>query len=859
MAQEKKVIYKDPNFSREERIKNLMDLLTLEEKIRFLYHTADDVPRLGIRHYYHGNEALHGVVRPGKATVFPQAIAFGATWDPDLILRVATAISDEARTKHHNEPEGEGHSNGLLTFWSPTVNMARDPRWGRTPETYGEDTLLTSRTGISFVRGLQGDDPNYLKVVSTPKHFAANNEEHNRLGCNPKISHLHLREYFLPQFRALITEGKARSIMSAYNRVLGVPCSASHWLLTEVLRNEWGFKGYVVTDCGAIWNLGPFQQRYIISPVTGSALAINAGVDLECGDNFKRGWLLAAVKKGLVKEETIDRALRNVLRAYFDLGMFDPQNMVPYSKIPYSKLGCKEHSDLAYQVAVKSMVLLKNQLNGEGRPFLPLNPIKLKTIAIIGPNADHPIFGDYSGTPVNPPVSPLDGIKKRFSSSKIIQVPWISPKEFGRFREISTRILKPKPDCPKHTGLKLEIYPESEFKGTPITLTEQNPSFDWRRRVDASVSNAFSSTESGVKNVPETFSVKFSGCIEAEFDNEYLFKYTIKGGSKPVIKIADVSSNTGSLKIKMEKGKSYSLSIEIPKISKKGKAKFEYRIPELETSNSKFKLEKDAARSADVVIAFVGIDTNTEREGKDKESLAFPKEQIDLLKSVVAINRNIVAFVISGSPLELGYLHDNLPAVVQAWYPGERGGDAIASLLAGDENFSGKLPMTFFKSTSQLPPISDYDLFKGRTYMYFDGDPQYEFGFGLSYTEFQYENFKIEGSEFTSDDTIKYSVDLTNVGARAGEEIVQVYVKYKEAYGYERAKLRLPNLQLKDFKRVFLKEGEKKTVQGEIKVNSIEFFEEKLNKYVVLPGTIEIMIGKSCKRIEFSQIAKINQ
>jgi len=630
--------------------------------------------------------------------------------------------------------------------------------------------------------------------------------------------------------------------------------------LTEVLRDEWKFDGYVVTDCTAIWFLGPFQQRYVVSPVKACALAINAGVDLECGTNYEKGWLLKAVQKKLVDESTIDRALRNVLRAYFDLGMFDPQEMVPFSKIPYSKVGCKEHNDLAYEVAVKSIVLLKNGTKEDGTKTLPLNKEKIKRVVVIGPHADRPIFGDYSGIPVNPAISPLDGIKNNFPNSEVIHVPWISPKDYGKFKEFSTRLLKPKQDCTKHTGLKLEIFNEVDFKGTPIILTEQNPTFDWNRRIIESISNAFVSSQTNpeeLKNIPNQFSIRLSGIIEPDITTKYEFQYSTKKAKNPVLKIGDQTSVKGKLEINLEKGKSYPISIEIPSMTKKAKGFLKYKLPELETSSAKFSLEKRTIKEADVVLAFIGIDLNTEREGKDKDSLAFPKEQIDLIKSIKHLNKNIIGIVISGSNLELGYLTENLQALVQAWYPGERGGDAIADLLTGKVNFSGKLPLTFFKSTSQLPPISNYDLFKGRTYMYFDGEPQYEFGFGLSYTDFQYSNFKVQGKQFKPDDIIEYSIDIENTGQLDGEEIVQVYVKYEKAYGYQRAEMRFPNLQLKDFKRVKLNKGEKKTVQGKIAVNSIEFFEEPENKYVIIPGTLKIMVGKSSKQILFTETIEI--
>ncbi|HMF31741.1 MAG TPA: glycoside hydrolase family 3 N-terminal domain-containing protein, partial [Candidatus Lokiarchaeia archaeon] len=350
--------FQNPELTIEERVENLLFLLTIQEKISFLYDLSPGVPRLGIRKYYHGNECLHGVVRPGRATVFPQAIAFAATWDPELIFQVATAISDEARAKHHAVENYPGTYNGLLTFWSPNVNVAVDPRWGRTPETYGEDPFLTGRIGVQFVKGLQGDHPRYLKVISTPKHFVANNQERMRYRFKPKISEKWLRDYFLPGFQPLIEEGHAASIMGAYNAVFDVPCCHSKWLLTDVLRNEWHFKGYVVTDCGAIAYALPPMHSYVKTPTQAAASSINAGIDLECGSIFRRGYLEKAIAKHLVLEERISEAAGNILRARFRLGMFDPKELNHYAQIPFSIVGSEEHSELALLTAEESIVLL---------------------------------------------------------------------------------------------------------------------------------------------------------------------------------------------------------------------------------------------------------------------------------------------------------------------------------------------------------------------------------------------------------------------------------------------------------------------------------------------------------------------
>ena len=408
-------IYEDPNAETDKRVNDLLSQMTVYEKIQLLHEVAPAISRLGITKYDHGNEALHGVVRPGKFTVFPMAIALAATWNPDLIFNVSTAISDEARARWNELEQGKlqlAKYSDLLTFWSPTVNMARDPRWGRTPETYGEDPYLTSRIGVSFVKGLQGNDPYYLKVVSTPKHFAGNNEEHNRFSCKAVMSERALRSYYLPAYKALITEGKAQSIMTAYNAINGVPCTANKWLLTDILRNEWGFNGYIVSDCGAPGLLYT-DQKYAPTLEDAAAMAMKAGLDLECSGYCSecfifRDYLPKAYEMGKVTASEINTAAFRVLRARFKLGLFDAPSLNPYTQISPSTVGCAEHQQLALETARQSIVLLKNKDN-----ILPLNLKKIKTIAVLGINANVCELGDYSGVPINDPISPFRGIVNR--------------------------------------------------------------------------------------------------------------------------------------------------------------------------------------------------------------------------------------------------------------------------------------------------------------------------------------------------------------------------------------------------------------------------------------------------------------
>jgi beta-glucosidase len=682
----------NPDIAIELRVADRVSRLTLEEKVSLLSETAPDIPRLGIRRYYHGNEALHGVVRPGQATVFPQAIALAATWNPDLIRQVAAAISDEARAKD-NENQGEmvgtefdGRYSGLLTFWSPTVNMARDPRWGRTAETYGEDPHLTSRIGVAFVKGLQGDDPRYIKVVSTPKHFVANNEEHNRFECQARISERALHEYYLPGFKACIVEGQAQAIMSAYNAVNGVPCTGNPWLLTDLLRDAWGFDGYVVTDCGAISHMLD-RHRYVGTPEEAAALAINAGVNLECGscgtiEQVLQKHLIPALEQGLVSTAAVDHAVTRVLTARFRLGMFDPPERVPYTQIPPSVVGCREHVDLALCTARESIVLLKNEAI-DGRALLPLSTTALRSLAIVGPNAALCQLGDYSGDPANTPISPLDGIRAAVGEQvRVMHVPW-------------------------------------------------------------------------------------------------------------------------------------------------------------DTARTSFLLESEAAAECDVVVAFLGLGKEIEQEGRDKPNLDLPKDQQALMRTLCAANPRTVAVLINGSPISMDGIDAQIPAILEAWYPGEQGGKAIADVLFGEVNPAGRLPLTFYRSAEQLLPLDNYEVAEGRTYMYLREKPLYPFGHGLSYTSFAYRSLSIQPGHTDSAGTVSVTVEVENTGARDGDEIVQLYVRDLAS------SVQQPLQQLRAFRRIHLERGATQTITIPLVVRDLAFYDVASKAWVVEPGVFEIRVGPS--------------
>lgn len=643
------------------RVKTLIQQMTLAEKASQLVSESDSIPRLNLPAYNYWNECLHGVARAGEVTVFPQAINLASTWDTVLVKRVASAISTEARLKYLEIGKG-------LTYWSPTINMARDPRWGRNEETYGEDPYLTSRLGVAFVKGLQGDHPAYLKTVATIKHFVANNEENNRFSSSSQIPTKQLYEYYFPAYEACVKEADVQSVMTAYNAFNGVPPSGSRWLLGEVLRKEWGFDGFVVSDCGAIGVMN-WQHRVVNSLEEAAALGVNSGCDLECGTTYKEK-LVQAVKQGLISEATIDQALTRVLTARFKLGEFDPMELVPYNHYDKKLLAGKKFAELAYEAAVKSVVLLKNE------NLLPLSKEKTKSVAVVGPFADHNYLGRYSG---QPPYS--------------------------------------------------------------ITLLK------------------------GVKDL----------------------------------------------------------------MGKRGKVNYLNGIGASRDSIVA------AVKGVDVVLVALGSDEKMARENHDMTSIYLPEEQEKLLKAIYQVNPRIVLVFHSGNPLTSEWADVHIPAIMQAWYPGQEAGRALADLLFGNENPSGKLPMTIYRAEDQLPDILDFDMWKGRTYRYMKEDPLYGFGHGLSYTSFGFDG--IQGSDtLKSGARLQCSVELSNTGKWTGEEVVQVYVSRENTPVYT-----YPLKKLVAFKKVKLAPGEKKRVEFNIPPRELSVWEN--GNWRMLTGKYTLFIG----------------
>ena len=823
-----KFLFQNTNLSTQERVENLLSEMTLQEKIDQMRYQAPAIDRLGIPEYNWWNECLHGVARAGYATVFPQSISIAASWDTELIHQVASAISDEARAKHHEFLRRGMH--GIyqgLTFWSPNINIFRDPRWGRGHETYGEDPYLTGQMGLNFVKGLQGDDPKYLKVVATAKHFAVHSgPEPSRHVFDARISERDLRETYLPAFRTLVVDGGVYSIMGAYNRFRGEACCASTQLL-GILRNEWGFKGYVVSDCGAIADIWK-THKIVKDEAEAAALAVTRGTDLECGDTYKA--LPEAVKRGLLTEKDIDVAVGRLMTARFKLGMFDPDEKVAYAQIPFSVNNNPANDFLSRVAAQKSIVLLKNT-----QKTLPLSK-KLGRIAVIGPNADEieSLWGNYNGIPSNP-VTVLQGIKNKVTpQTEVI---------YAQGSELADGISKlvPIPSIyleteDGHQGAFGEYYANNKLEGQPLfTRIDDNIDFYWE---SGSPDPRMPVDNFGIRwttflKVPKTGDYEIGGWSMPSF-KIYCDDKEILGGDN------EHSAFHSSKQLKLEVGKRYKLVFDYRNYHGDGDARLLWTIPQ----PNMLAQAVEAAKKSDVVVLVLGLNQRLEGEemsiqvegfkGGDRTNLNLPKTQSDLMIALKATGKPIVLVLINGSALSINYAAENMDAILTAGYPGQQGGNAIADVLFGDYNPAGRLPVTYYKSVEQLPAFENYDM-EGRTYRYFRQAPIYPFGFGLSYTSFAYSNLSIP-AEAKMGDNIKVSVKVTNKGDRDGDEVVQLYLTD------EKASTPRPIRQLEGFKRISLKKGESQNVEFILEPRSFSMINNK-DKQVVEPGFFTISVG----------------
>jgi beta-glucosidase len=838
--------YLDASLPIDQRVNDLVSRLTLEEKVSQMQDVAAAIPHLNVPAYNWWNEGLHGVARAGIATVFPQAIGLAATWDTNLIHSVADVISTEARAKYNDAilHNNTGRYYGL-TFWSPNINIFRDPRWGRGQETYGEDPFLTARLGVAFVTGLQGEDPHYLKTVSTPKHYAVHSgPETLRHRFNVPVSLHDLYDTYTPAFRAAITEGHADSVMCAYNSIRGEPACANQ-LLFDLLRNKWGFNGYVVSDCWAISDL--YQgHNFVLSLDQSSALAVKAGTDLSCGPEFNI--LDHSVRDRMLSTEDIDRAVKRLFEARFRLGMFDPPANVPWSKLSLSDVDTPANRQLALNAARESVVLLKNDHN-----TLPLKS-SVKSIAVIGPTADSldVLLGNYNGTPSSY-TTILAGIRKRFSNTKISYAVG-APLTESRALPVPGSVLRTG-DTASQPGLTAEYFNNSTLSGAPL-LTRVDPALDF---VWNNISPA--------PGVPvENYSVRWSGELVAPVEGDYRIGASSDGGFRLFfdgkvllddwVVYGQRGERTFTTLVHLEAGHAYPVKLEYFRRFRESFARLLWVPPNLAQE------AVDAARKSDFVIAVVGITADLEGEerdnsdpgffGGDRTDIYLPRTQEDLLQALVATGKPLVVVLTTGSSLAVNWASEHAAAILEAWYPGEEGGNAVADVLSGDYNPAGRLPVTFYRSIAQLPPFTDYSMFN-RTYRYFTEDALFPFGFGLSYSSFSYSDPALSAARensssraepaergsssrsFPGDKPIAASAKVTNTSSIPGDEVAELYISHPGVAG-------APIRALVGFQRIHLAANASQTVTFTLSPRELSTVDPNGNRSVPA-GPVEFWLG----------------
>jgi beta-glucosidase len=834
--------YLNPSLPMNDRVDDLVARMTLEEKASQLVNQARAIPRLQVPAYDWWSEALHGVARAGTATVFPEPIGLAATFDVPLIHDMAVVIGTEARAKH-NQAVRAGRRDIMegLDFWSPNINIFRDPRWGRGQETYGEDPFLTGRMGVAFVTGLQGDDPKYFRVVSTPKHFAVHSgPEPSRHTINVEVSKHDMEDTYLPAFRAAVTEGKAGSVMCAYNRINGQPACANTFLLKDQLRGAWKFNGYVVSDCDAIVDV--FNgHKFTKSMAEAAAVSMKTGMDNECADFFTKATdnsdyvkYLDAVKLGLLSEKDIDVALKRLFMARFRLGLFDPPAMVPYARTPDSEIDSEAHRALALKTARESIVLLKN--NG----ILPLRS-DVKRIAVFGPLAEsvRVLHGNYSGT-ASHATTALEGIRKQFAA----EVTFLPGMNFLREQTvIPTAVLSTNDGQP---GLRAEYFSGRTLAGTP-TVTRVDKLVDLQLHPDSSAL----APPDGMKD----FSVRWTGVLTPLESGRY--QIGLVGSMNQLwldgqLLVDDLTSHDPSLTTKslqLEKGHRYALKIDLVRGGSETKLVWLNLFPDPIGD------AVAAARQSDVAVAVVGITSELEGEemkvevpgfrGGDRTSLDLPKEEEDLLEALKATGKPLIVVLMNGSALSVNWANEHADAILDAWYSGEEGGTAIAQSLAGVNNPAGRLPVTFYKSVDQLPAFEDYSM-KNRTYRYFEGEPLYPFGYGLSYSKFEYTNLKLSSTTLKAGDSLSVDADIKNVSEREGDEVAELYLSFPKSPA-------VPLRALRGFTRMHLGAGETQHVHFTLDARDLSEVNQQGDR-VIANGVHRITVGGGQPGTNASQV-----
>jgi beta-glucosidase len=827
-------LYLDPAQPVEVRVNDLVSRMTLEEKISQLVNQSREIPRLQVPTYDWWSEALHGVAGPGIATVFPEPIGLAATFDAPLIHQMGAAIGTEGRAKH-NIAVRAGRRDLLegLDFWAPNINIARDPRWGRNQETYGEDPFLTGRMGVAFVTGMQGDDPKYLRVIATPKHFAVHSgPEPVRHTINVVVSKHDMEDTYLPAFRAAVVEGHAGSVMCSYNSVNGEPACANTFLLQNQLRGAWKFDGYVVTDCDAVDEILS-THHFTRTIAEAAAISMKAGVDNECVDSYAKATgnsdyvkYLDAVKLGMVNEKDVDTSVKRLLTARFRLGLFDPPETVEYSQTPDSEVDSEAHRQLALTIARESMVLLKND------GVLPLDP-NVKRIAVVGSLADsvRVLKGNYNGQ-TSRAASALQGIQSAFASAKVTFTPGVNFMQQESL--VSAAVFSTAKGEP---GLNGEYFANEEFQGKPVLERVDN-----RANLEALPPGRDSLIQPpGLKE----FSVRWTGFLTPEESADYQIEatgFTNKLWLDDKVVLDNSKANLDGPRIttvSLEKGRRYAIKLECAVQDDLGATLLWARL-----LDHPLKQAIEAAQNADVVIAVVGITSQLEGEelrvnqpgfkGGDRTSLDLPQEEEDLVEAMSKTGKPLAVVLMNGSALAVNWAATHANAILDAWYGGEEGGTAIAETLSGLNNPSGRLPVTFYKGIEQLPAFEDYSM-KNRTYRYFAGEPLYRFGFGLSYSQFTYGNLKLSQTSLYAGDPLGVDVDVNNRSKREGDEVVELYLSFPKVAG-------APLRALRGFVRIHLAAGAQQHVHLDLSSRDLSMVNESGDR-VIAAGDYTISIG----------------
>ncbi len=840
-------IYQNTAYSFEERAADLVSRLTLEEKESLLGNSMAPVPRLGIKSYNVWSEALHGILSGANQnagiqgpTSFPNSVALGASWDPSLMQREASAIADEARAIFQTGTKG-------LTYWSPVVEPIRDPRWGRTGESYGEDPFLVSQIAGGFVRGMVGNDPLYLKAIPCAKHYFANNSEFDRHVGSSNMDSRDMREFYLSPYRKLIEKDNLPSIMSSYNAVNGVPTSASKLYLDTIARRTYGMKGYITGDCAAIEDI--YTGHYFVKTAEeATAIGLISGVDSDCGSVYQRN-TIKAFNKGLITMADIDKALLNIFTIRMRTGEFDPASKVPFALYQTNMVNSPANRALAREIATKTPVLLKNDTNTDTNcKVLPLNPAKFKKIALIGPQADKTELGPYSGRPEQDNmVSPFAGIKKYIadkglSTEVILSTGGNTSSKSNLLYVAGFQLQKTNGTVTKYDATKYSSASKGITVGSGMGSEEQVRTINdgsWTAYNNIDLTNV---DTIGINlNIPTEGGIVEVRTGSPEGNLLTTLNATVASGAKS----GGVYGAGKLMKVKVNK-----LGFNEPQT-----LYLVYKAPE-ESKIDDATIE--TAKSADIAIVFVGTDEKTATEEADRLTLLLPGNQVELIKAVAAVNKNTVVVMQTLGCVEVEEFKNikNIPGIIWVGYNGQAQGDAISSILFGDINPGGKLNGTWYKSVNDLPEITDYTLRggkgkNGRTFWYFDKEVSYEFGFGLSYTTFEYSDFRISKSSINPNDKITISVDVKNTGKREGDEVVQIYMKTPESP----ASLERPIKRLKGFQRVTIPAGQTKTVNISIDCEDLWFWDMKTNKLTYDQGKYIFEIGASSKDIRGTVIA----